>query len=106
MLLVFKATPPLFQTAWFLESLSTQTLVIFVIRTRKSPFYRSRPSKYLLSSSIAILAFAYALPFTPFGALFGFVEPPYEFFIALAIITGSCLILTEIVKKQFHKKYA
>jgi Mg2+-importing ATPase len=60
----------------------------------------------LLSSSIAILAFAYALPFTPFGALFGFMEPPYEFFIALAIITGSYLILTEIVKKQFHKKYA
>jgi len=106
MLLAFKATPPLFQTAWFLESLSTQTLVIFVIRTRKSPFYRSRPSKYLLSSSIAILAFAYALPFTPLGALFGFMEPPYEFFIALAIMTGSYLILTEIVKNQFYKKYA
>jgi Mg2+-importing ATPase len=106
MLLVFRATPPLFQTAWFLESLSTQTLVIFVIRTRKSPFYRSRPSKYLLSSSIAILAFAYALPFTPLGALFGFMEPPYEFFIALAIMTGSYLILTEIVKNQFYKKYA
>jgi Mg2+-importing ATPase len=51
MLFIFKASEPLFQTAWFMESLASQVLVVFVIRTRISPFWRSKPSKLLLSSS-------------------------------------------------------
>ena len=66
----------LFQTAWFIESLCSQTLVVFVIRTRRKPFWKSKPSKYLVISSIAIVAFALIVPFTPLGALFGFVAPP------------------------------
>jgi len=62
-LLVFNATEPLFQTAWFIESLLTQTLVIFVIRTRKTPFYKSRPSRLLLFSSLCIVGFASIVPF-------------------------------------------
>ncbi|MCJ7561032.1 magnesium-translocating P-type ATPase, partial [Candidatus Bathyarchaeota archaeon] len=53
---------PLFQTAWFLESLCTQTLVIFVIRTRRSPFYKSKPSRLLFLSSLGIVGFALILP--------------------------------------------
>ncbi|MGC8939964.1 MAG: magnesium-translocating P-type ATPase [Candidatus Bathyarchaeia archaeon] len=106
MLFIFNATETLFQTAWFIESLSTQTLVIFVIRTRMSPFYKSKPSKLLFISSIAIVAFALILPFTPLGELFDFVAPPPTFFIALAVLIGVYLMLVEAVKKWFYKRYA
>jgi Mg2+-importing ATPase len=106
MLLFFNATEPLFQTAWFLESLSTQTLVIFAIRTKKSPFYKSKPSRLLLLNSIVIVAFALILPFTPLGALFRFVAPPYTFLIVLAGLIGAYLMLVEIVKKWFYRRYA
>jgi Mg2+-importing ATPase len=106
MLLVFNATEPLFQTAWFVESLLTQTFVIFVIRTRKTPFYKSRPSRLLLFSSLCIVGFASIVPFTPLGALFGFVEPPLTFFIVLAVLICAYLILVEIVKRWFYKRYA
>jgi Mg2+-importing ATPase len=106
MLLVFSATEPLFQTAWFLESLCTQTLVIFVIRTRRTPFYRSKPGRLLLLSSLSIVGFALIIPFTPIGDLFHFVRPPATFFLVLAGLIGAYLVLTEIVKKWFYKRYA
>jgi Mg2+-importing ATPase len=105
MLLVFNATEPLFQTAWFLESLCTQTLVIFVIRTRNTPFYKSKPSKLLLLSSLSIISIALILPFTPLGILFQFVEPPFTFFIILAGLVTAYLMLVEIIKKWFYKHY-
>jgi Mg2+-importing ATPase len=106
MLLIFSATEPLFQTAWFLESLCTQTLVIFVIRTRRTPFYKSTPSKLLLLSSLSIVGFALILPFTPLGELFHFVRPPFTFFLVLAVLIVAYLALTETVKKWFYKRYA
>jgi len=106
MLLVFNATEPLFQTAWFLESLCTQTLVIFVIRTRRTPFYKSKPSRLLLLSSLSIVGFALILPFTPLGDLFHFVQPPLTFFFVLAALIATYLTLTETVKKYFYKRYA
>jgi len=106
MLYVFKATEPLFQTAWFIESLCTQTLVIFIIRTRKRPFYKSKPSVALLLSSLSIVAIALSLPFTPLGNLFGFVKPPITFFIFLVGITGSYLILMDMIKSMFYKRFA
>jgi Mg2+-importing ATPase len=106
MLLVFNATAPLFQTAWFLESLITQTLVVFVIRTRRSPFYKSKPGKYLVISVFAIVAIALILPFTPLGPPFGFVRPPAAFFLVLAGIVGLYVILAQVVKDWFYKRYA
>src|SRR5207342_1658067 len=67
---VFNATEALFQTGWFLESLATQVLVIFVIRTRGSPL-RSRPNPILAGTSIAIAAVGTALPYTAIGQWFG-----------------------------------
>jgi len=96
----------LFQTAWFLESLCTQTFVIFVIRTRRTPFYKSKPSKLLLLSSLSIVGFALILPFTPLGDLFHFVKPPLTFFPVLAVLIGTYLMLTEAVKTWFYKRYA
>jgi Mg2+-importing ATPase len=107
MLFIFHAGQSLFQTAWFLESLSTQTLVIFVIRTRKSPFIRSRPSKSLLASSIGIVLVAFIIPLIPdVGKLFGFIEPPREFFVFLAGMIVTYLTLVELVKRWFYKRYA
>jgi Mg2+-importing ATPase len=107
MLLVFNASIPLFQTAWFIESLCTQTLVVFVIRTRKTPFYKSKPSKPLLLSSLTIVGLALVIPFIPkLGKLFGFEAPPLSFYVILAGFIGAYLILVEIVKKLFYKRYA
>jgi Mg2+-importing ATPase len=106
MLLIFNATEPLFQTAWFMESLFTQTLIIFVIRTRRTPFYKSKPGKLLILSSLGALAGALILPFTPLGALFSFVEPPALFFVILAGLVTVYLLMVEAVKKWFYRRYS
>jgi Mg2+-importing ATPase len=108
MLFVFDAwdNKMLFQTAWFIESLCTQALVIFVIRTRRSPFFRSRPSKLLFISSLAVVGFAILIPFTPLGDVFGFMPPPPSFFLFLAAFVAIYLTMTESLKRVFYKRYA
>jgi Mg2+-importing ATPase len=106
MLFVFHATVPLFQTAWFIESLVTQTFVVFVIRTRKAPFYRSRPSRPLLLSSLGVIATALVIPFTPVGALFGFVAPPLLFYVILSGLIVTYMVIVEAVKTWFYKRYS
>ncbi|PUA31319.1 MAG: magnesium-translocating P-type ATPase [Candidatus Terraquivivens tikiterensis] len=105
MLYLFNASEPLFQTAWFVESLTSQTIVIFAIRTKKSPFWKSKPSRPLLLGSVGIIAFALILPYTPLGAIFRFVRPPATFYIALAAILGSYVALAEIIKSWFYRRY-
>jgi Mg2+-importing ATPase len=106
MLFVFAAPPALFQTAWFLESISTQSLVIFVIRTKRTPFYRSRPSKPLIISTLATVIVPMLLPFSPLGPLLGLVIPPPTFFLALALFIVAYLALTETLKRYFYRKLA
>jgi Mg2+-importing ATPase len=103
MIAIFHASEPLFQTAWFLESLSTQTLVIFVIRTRKTPFYKSKPSRYLVLAALGFVLFALALPFTPLGRFFGFVKPPLTFLGVLLVFVITYLCLVEVLKTRFYK---
>jgi hypothetical protein len=95
-----------FQTAWFVESLCSQTLVVLIIRTRKVPFYKSKPSKYLVLMLLSVISFALIMPYTPVGAFFGFVPPPPAFYLALAGILGAYALLAEIVKKWFYKRNA
>jgi len=106
MLFIFSATEQLFQTAWFLESLWTQTLVVYIIRTRRSPFFRSRPSKSMIVAGLGVVGAALLLPYTPVGALFQFVRPPDMFLVVLAVIVGSYLVLVEILKRRFYRRYA
>jgi Mg2+-importing ATPase len=108
MLFFFRAwnNGPLFQTAWFVESLCTQTLVIFAIRTRKTPFFKSRPSKPLLISSLAVVAVAILLPFTPLGGLFQFIALPPEFFLFLTLFVIAYFVMVESLKSLFYKRYA
>jgi P-type Mg2+ transporter len=103
MLWVFHARPSLFQTGWFVESLATQTLVIFVIRTRRTPFFRSSPSRALLIASLAIVAAGVAIPLTPLGPLFGFARLPLVFYPILVGMIGAYLLLVEGAKSWFFR---
>jgi len=100
-----KGTQDLFHTGWFLESLCTQTLVIHVIRTGKIPFIESKPSKFLIFTSLLIIAVGIIIPLSPLGELFGFVAPPPLYFLALFIIVLVYLFMVQMVKKWFIKKY-
>ncbi|MEM2682067.1 MAG: magnesium-translocating P-type ATPase [Zestosphaera sp.] len=106
MLYIFKASEPLFQTAWFIESLASQTLVVLVIRTIKSPFWRSKPSQLLLFTIITITASALALPYTPLREIFRFTKPPATFYPVLTAIIGAYLILADNIKNWFYKRYS
>jgi Mg2+-importing ATPase len=96
----------LFQTAWFVESLFTQTLVIFVIRTRTIPFYRSKPSKLLIVNIAVILGLALAIPYTPLGKIFNFVPLPFTFLLVLVGFILVYLVLVELMKIWFYKHNA
>jgi len=96
----------LFQTGWFIESIVSQVLVVFVIRTRRTPFWKSKPSKYLLISSIIIIAFALLLPLSPLGRLFGFAAPPLIFYAFLVPLMGAYLLVAELIKSWFYKRNA
>jgi P-type Mg2+ transporter len=101
MLFVFHARGSVFQTAWFTESLATQSLVIFAIRTRRSPFFRSRPGLALTVGTIGSVAVGFVLPFTPLASLFGFSRLPLGFVAILAVMVVVYLALVEIGKSFF-----
>jgi Mg2+-importing ATPase len=101
MLFVFHARGSEFQTAWFTESLATQSLVIFAIRTRRSPFFRSRPGLALTVGTIGSVAVGFVLPYTPLGALFGFSRLPVGFLAILAVMVVIYLALVELGKSLF-----
>ena len=101
---VFHAGEGLFHTGWFVESLATQVLVIFVIRTRGNPL-RSRPSLILTATSLAVVAAATALPYTPLGARLGFVPVPGLFFLILAGMVLAYLAMVQAVKAQFYRRF-
>jgi P-type Mg2+ transporter len=105
MLWGFHAGPTLFRSGRFVESLATQTLVIFVIRTRQIPFLRSRPSMPLLLAALAVVAIGAALPATPLGHLMGFHALPGLFFLALTLMVVSYLALVELSKYWFYRLY-
>jgi P-type Mg2+ transporter len=85
MLRVFHAGPVLFRSGWFVESLVTQTLVISVIRTRRDPFFKSRPSRPLLVATLVCAGVGVAIPYIgPIAHLFGFRPLPLSFLAVLA----------------------
>jgi len=96
---------PLFRTGWFVESLATQTLVVFVIRTAGNPF-RSRPSGRLLIGVIAIAAAGAVLPYTPLGALLKFVPLPPQLLGAIALLALTYLFVVQVVKTWFYRRHA
>ena len=82
LIMLFGAGEAMFQTGWFIELLATQSLVIFVIRTRRRPWH-SRPNLLLAALSVGVVAVGLLIPLTPLGSLFGFVMPPPGFYVFL-----------------------
>jgi Mg2+-importing ATPase len=103
MLWVFDAHAPLFHTGWFVESLTTQALVVFVIRTRRVPFLRSAPSRLLTASTFAVVLVGLLLPFSPFAHVLGFRKLPAAFLAFLAVAAVTYLALVEIGKALFYR---
>jgi len=104
LLKVFSAGEALFHTGWFIESIATQVLVIFIIRTRGNPF-KSRPSVALTATSLVVVLIAVALPFTPLATHLGFVAPPPLFFLILLAIVFCYLVAVEFVKRLFYRHF-
>ena len=104
MLWLFHAGEALFRSGFFVESFVTQTLVIFAIRTRRVPFWRSRPSLPLTATTLAACCVGAALPFSPLAGLFGFAPLPLGLFSAvMALILTVYFALVEIAKTFFYR---
>jgi Mg2+-importing ATPase len=101
----FRASEEMFHTGWFLESLITEVLVIYVIRTSKWPFFQSRPSPFLLGTGIFVVAAGFAAVHSPIGRHFGFVAPLAKFYAILCAIVTCYLLLGQSVKGWYVKKY-
>ncbi|MBM4073577.1 MAG: magnesium-translocating P-type ATPase [Planctomycetes bacterium] len=104
LLWVFQTGEELFRTGWFMESLATQVLVIFIIRSRGSPL-RSLPHPLLTATSLAAVTVAVVLPFTPVGVWFDFVAPPAGLMLALAAMTVLYLLVAEQAKQWFYARH-
>jgi Mg2+-importing ATPase len=106
MLWGFHASASEFQSGWFVESLATQTLVIFAIRTRRVPFLRSHPSVPLLLAALSVVTVGAVLPATPLAEPLGFTPLPAEFYLALALMVVAYLVLIDLAKRWFFAAIA
>ena len=91
-----------FRTGWFVELLATQTLIVYVIRTRRVPFLRSRPSTLMLVLPTTCAAIGAIVPFTPLAGVLGFSRLPLEFFLILLGMIAAYLCLVEVAKVAFY----
>jgi Mg2+-importing ATPase len=101
LLALFHADERLFHSGWFVESLVTQCLVVFVIRTARAP-WRARPSWILTLNVLAIVGIGLALPFSPFADVLGFVQLPPSYLLFLAVAVTSYLALVELAKRGLY----
>ncbi|MEN2738718.1 magnesium-translocating P-type ATPase [Microbacterium sp. X-17] len=106
MMFVFHAAEGEFQAGWFIESIATQSLVIFAIRTRRTPFFRSRPSLGLTVASLAVVGTGIWLPYSPVSGVLGFQPLPAPFFLALIAMVIAYLACVEVAKMWFFRRAA
>jgi len=102
MLWLFHAGPELFRAGWFIESLATQTLVIFVIRTAGNPL-KSRPSTALLLTVFGGVLAGLVVVVSPLGAVLGFAPVPPAFFGVLVLMVVTYLAIVQLVKRRFYE---
>lgn len=103
---VYNLSEHAFQTGWLIESIATQTFVIYVIRTKKIPFLQSRPSKALLITTVLAVLFVWLTPFTILGRLLGLEPLPYGLMLIIFGYVIAYLVLVEIVKRIFYKLHS
>ncbi|MEI7452299.1 MAG: magnesium-translocating P-type ATPase [Candidatus Falkowbacteria bacterium] len=99
---VFSFSGSLFQTGWFIESLATQTLVIYIIRTKKIPFLQSSPSKYLAASALTVVIIGLIIGQTFIGSYLGFSPLPLKVLAIIAILVLIYLVMVEFTKRFFY----
>ncbi len=99
---VLHAGDTLFRTGWFVESVVSQVLVIFVIRTR-GPSYASHPDRRLLAMALAIVACALLLPAIPWASMLGFAPLPATYYVAMVAIVAAYLVAAERAKRFFYR---
>ena len=104
MLWVFHAHAPLFHSGWFVESLATQSLVVFVIRTRRVPFFHSRPSRPLLITTLAVVLVGLLIPYSPVAGALGFRALPWTFLVILIGMAATYLGIAEVGKAYFYHR--
>lgn len=97
---IFEANEALFQTGWFVESMCTQIMVIFVIRTRGNPL-KSRAHPLLTMTSVAVALLAIVLPYTAIGSYFGFVPLPSSYLVWLSLLVLTYLLGVQVIKQRF-----
>ena len=100
---VFHFNVATFQAGWFIESLATQVFVIYIIRTQKIPFLQSRPSKYLLVSTLVAVFLGVILTLKGIGEFFGFSPLPIGAFLIILALVLVYLIVMEFAKQLFYK---
>ena len=91
----------IFRTVWFLESLCTQTFIIFAIRTTRVPFYKSHPSGLLVISSIVVVMIGIGITLLPAGGIFGFVPLTLPYFLFIGRLWSCILSLLRSSKNGF-----
>lgn len=99
---VFHASPELFRTGWFIESLLTELVIALVVRTRR-PFFRSRPGRLLFWSTQFVIVTAFVIPYLPQVGVLGFVPPPLAMLGALALVTLGYVVAAEVMKGWFYR---
>jgi len=103
LLLVLHASEAQFRTGWFVESVISASLIVLVIRSR-SPFFRSKPGKYLLIATLSIVFITILIPFTPLGTLFGFIPLTISTYLFLFLIVAVYIVTAELAKNIFYKR--
>jgi Mg2+-importing ATPase len=98
----FRVAPAAFRTGWFIESLLTELVIALVVRTRRA-FYRSRPGRLLLWSTLALVVLTGLVPYLPGVSLFGFVHLPASVLGATLAITALYVTAAELLKKRFYR---
>jgi Mg2+-importing ATPase len=96
---VYQAGPALFRAGWFIESVASQVLVIFAIRTRL-PAFAGRPHPALVASALAVVVAAVAIPLSPASAWLGFTAPPGALLAAVAGLVAAYLLVVEGLKRR------
>jgi len=101
--LLAEMVPAVFRSGWFVESLLTQLLTIFIVRTYK-PFYQSRPAKLLIVSALGIGLLAIGLPYSPVAPWFGLVPLPFHILLLMLAISLVYMVSAEFVKRAFYRR--
>jgi Mg2+-importing ATPase len=102
LILFLHAGPAEFRTGWFVESVVSATMIVLVVRTRRS-FFRSRPGRALLATTLSVVAATLLLPYTPLGKVFGFVALPPLFLGLMGLIVMAYIVSAELAKRWFYR---